>query len=119
MRVNRLISKKKSTVFKRSSTQGTMSDSDVFSVYYDESNEEMIIEQSSRQIGIDTPRIRLPKESENRLHRSSVKDVNVFRGFNYALIKEMHQVAQGVLDIRDLPDGRLIEFCIQTWFILN
>lgn len=107
MKVNRLISKKQSSVFKRSSTEGTASESDVFSVYYDESNEEMIMEQSSRQIGTGTPRIRLPRESDNRLRKSSVKDVNVFRGFNYTLIKEMHQVAQGVLDIRDLPDGRL------------
>lgn len=48
--------------------------------------------------------------SDTSRHRSSIRGMNTFRGFNFSQIYEQHEMAQGKKEIPSTPQGSLQKF---------
>lgn len=102
---------RKSTVFANVNQTPAIDSSDEFSIYYDEENNEMKIGPSSKKIA-SFPLNTLAIKSSHDRRKSSVKDVNVYRGFNFALIQELHSMNKLGQSIKDVPPSKFTPYIL-------
>lgn len=105
--VNWQIKKRHSTVFDHVGEAPEVDDSDVFSVYYDEEDKDMIIKPSNKNIAFSNKTL-LYSEVRNNLdlRRSSVSGAQILRGFSIREIKQKHLLAQGRSEVDESENGK-------------